>query len=311
MSSVTFVSVMSRTTATPAFDFAAVIFQRPYIDADKHPVRFLRVSDVQLDPVRGLAAHRSRKRQFVSGIGSVGSGDINAEPFNPFRLVRTGRPAAHHLFGGWIEQNHFSAIVGHQNAVTHAVQNRSQDFRLLAVSRLRTRQRLLLLRHDFRRLLPLADFLGIGGGLQHRYFEIGRLPGLGDIRMDLAVVDGANQRVDVHVARDENPRGVAYLARFCQELPASEIGHSLVGQNHGDLRILEKLHRFHCVGADHDVKIIFQQGMDRLQDLRLVIHHQHCRLIDLFRHTSLPIATGIFSVNSVPSPVLVENSIDP
>ncbi len=56
--------------------------------------------------------------------------------------------------------------------------------------------------------------------------------------MDLALVDGANQGVDVHIARDENPRGIANLARFGQELAAGELGHSLVGQDYGDLRVL-------------------------------------------------------------------------
>ncbi len=36
----------------------------------------------------------------------------------------------------------------------------------------------------------------------------------------------------------------------------------------------KKLHRFGGVGADHDFKIVFQQGVDRFQNLRLVVHHQ-------------------------------------
>ena len=289
-----------------AVDFAAIVFERPHADVGKHPVRLHRIADVQFDSIRGLSAHGPRQRQLVGWIKCRRSRAIDAKELAPLRARYFLGAGPDHLLGRGIEQHHLPVLVGHQNAVAHVVQNRPQDFRLPAVSRFRTRQRLLLLRYNFRRLLPLADFLGVSGGLQHRHFQIGRLPRLGNIGMDLAVVDGANQGIDVHISSDENPRRIADFAGFRQELAAGQLRHSLVGQNHGDLRVLKELHGFGGVGADHHLEIVFQQIVDRFQNLRLVIHDQHFRLKGPLRHAEAPSGTGIFRMNSVPFPGFAE-----
>src|ERR1700722_1460556 len=246
----------------------------------------------------------------MRGIEQRGAGAINTQLLAPLSAGDFFSARPPHLLGGRVEKHHLSELVRYQNAIAHIVQNRPKYFRLTAVSCLRTRQRFLLLGHNLRRFLALGDFLGVGGGLQHRYFEGGRLPRLGDIRMDLPLVDGANQGVDVHIARDKNPRGVADLARFRQKLAAGQLGHPLVGQNYRDLRVPQKLPRCGGVGADHHFEIVFQQIVDRFQNLRLIVHHEHSWFTHLRRHAVAPSELGIFKINSVHSPVL-ENSMEP
>src|SRR5580700_1310725 len=125
--------------------------------------------------------------------------------------------------------------------------------------------------------------------------------------MDLSVVDCSNQRIDVHVTGDQNSSGIAELARFRQELASCELGHPLIGENHRDLCVSEKLHCLGGIVAHHHVKVIFQQSLDRFQNLGLIVHHQHPWLIELLRHASPLSEVGIFKTNSVPSPGSLEN----
>ena len=133
--------------------------------------------------------------------------------------------------------------------------------------------------------------------------------------MNLSVVHSPDQSLDVHVSGDENSRGIGHFARLREEFSTGEVRHALIRQDHGHLRTVKHFQRPISVGACHHLEILFEQIVNRVKNLWLIIYYQHLRLVHLLRHSSILKALfneiGMVRTNSVPSSARLVNSISP
>jgi len=70
------------------------------------------------------------------------------------------------------------------------------------------------------------------------------VPGLGDVAVDLAEVDGLDEDVGVGVGGEDDPDGIgAQRARFAHELEPGHLGHALIAHDHRDVVLFEQPQR--------------------------------------------------------------------
>ena len=125
--------------------------------------------------------------------------------------------------------------------------------------------------------VPFDDQVVPLHGLTNHGFQLFRLPGLGDVAEDMALVDRVDDGVDIGVSGEEEPRGLrADGLRPMEDLHAGHAGHPLVREDHGDLGVgLEVLDGLGPAVAGHDLVLDPEQVVDRVQDFLLVVDHQH------------------------------------
>ena len=127
-------------------------------------------------------------------------------------------------------------------------------------------------------LLQLAPLQRVPHQQQH--FRV--VPGLGDVAVDLAAVDGADDLGHVGVAGQQDTQGVRMvLAGALEELGAVHLGHAHVRDDQVDLAPCQQGQALAPTVRGQDlVALGAEQAPQRRQDVRLVVDAQDdaCRL---------------------------------
>jgi hypothetical protein len=140
-------------------------------------------------------------------------------------------------------------------------------------------------------VVVLADELEALDGVLDGGQQFLAQPGLDDEAVDFALVDGVDHGVQAQHGGDEDARGVGLdLARLGQQLEAGERGHALIGDDDGELGLLELGQRAAGVRHGDDLVAFAPEGfVERHQDDFFVVHHQDAvgfgiRRFDRFFH---------------------------
>ena len=114
--------------------------------------------------------------------------------------------------------------------------------------------------------------------------------------VDPAHVDRVHQAVDVGVRGEHDPDrvGRALLAPP-EKLDASHARHPVVGDDDGDLLGLEEAERGLAAVGAQDAELGGEDGLERVEDARLVVDDQHRALV----HGLAP--PGSYGVTATPS----------
>ena len=115
------------------------------------------------------------------------------------------------------------------------------------------------------------EFIGFEGAL-HIHAEFFRLPGLGDVAIDVPLVDPANQGREIGVAGEHHPhdRRVAFQDRF-QEFDARHRRHDLVGDHERNVFAIENLQALDSRLRGVHAILGIESQLDGFQDPSLVI----------------------------------------
>ena len=101
------------------------------------------------------------------------------------------------------------------------------------------------------------------------------LPGLLDVAVDSAVVDGAHDRGDVRVAGQHHAHGLGpALDDLLEELDAAHVRHHLVDDHERDVLALQDLEPLLAGQRREDPVVVLQGHRDRLDDRLLVVDHE-------------------------------------
>jgi len=121
----------------------------------------------------------------------------------------------------------------------------------------------------------VGQLVGLEGAL-HVEAQLFGLPGLVDVAVDPALVDGADQRADVRVAGEHHAdRPWVALDGALQELDAGHDRHHLVGDDQRHVLALEDLEPLGAgAGAQHPV-VVLEGELQRLEDRLLVIDDEN------------------------------------
>ena len=119
---------------------AFLISQWRGVDADPEPFGNARVADEDVGRFDGVPANRLHERELVGRVRRDGIGQVEAEASRPRLRRRLCKTAVQDALGGGIEEDEPPCLVGDDDAVAHAVENRLQDSRLLLERMLRSRE---------------------------------------------------------------------------------------------------------------------------------------------------------------------------
>jgi hypothetical protein len=123
--------------------------------------------------------------------------------------------------------------------------------------------------------LALGDQLVALRRLTDHRLQLLGLPRLGDVAVDVALVDGVDDGADVGVAGHQQPDGVGeLLAQPAEELHAGHLRHALVGEDDVDRLLVDELERVGGAGGAQDLVVEAQQVLDALDDVGLVVDDQ-------------------------------------
>jgi hypothetical protein len=113
-------------------------------------------------------------------------------------------------------------------------------------------------------------------GALHHLFEIRGLPGLGDVGVDVAIVDRADDGVHVGEAgQDDAGGGRLHLEDPGEELDTGHLRHPLVRDHHRHRPLpLEEVERLGGGGGGEDLVFVLEGVGHRLEDRLLVVDDQ-------------------------------------
>ncbi len=109
-----------------------------------------------------------------------------------------------------------------------------------------------------------------------------RIPRLRDVAIQADVVDGIDDRPDIGIAgeHDADRFGMLRLDAVHQ-LDPRHLRHPLVGHDHVNRVLLEDFQRLAAALGGVQLELAPQQALQRVEDLRLVIHQQDRMLLRL------------------------------
>src|SRR5215470_4468372 len=118
------------------------------------------------------------------------------------------------------------------------------------------------------------------GGAPYDHQELVGVPGLGDEVVDPPRVDRLHEVVDVGVGGQHDPHRVRLLLAPAQELDARHPRHAVVGHDDRHVRLGRETGEglLPVAGPDHP-KLGGQDGLQRVEHARLVVHDQDRRLV--------------------------------
>ena len=121
-------------------------------------------------------------------------------------------------------------------------------------------------------------------------------PGLDDVAVDVALVDGVEDRLGVFVGGDHHACGFGpELFGLDQQLDPRHAGHALVGEQHRELLLLEALERLGGVVDQDQVEVAAEVEAEHLELVGFVVHDQHAMRpkVDLCHVPTVPSKTSI------------------
>jgi len=136
----------------------------------------------------------------------------------------------------------------------------------------------LFQRQCFQALLFLLQILAFQRML-HRQRDVVFVPRLGDVAVNLALVDGGDGRAHVGIAGEQDAYRIRPFGPYLfEKLRAVHLRHAHVGNHQVDGILLEHLQpRRAAIGGEDAVAQRPEQPFQRTQDIGLVIHEQQRR----------------------------------
>jgi hypothetical protein len=118
--------------------------------------------------------------------------------------------------------------------------------------------------------------------VRHDAAELLRVPGLRDVAVDAAQVDGLDQHVDVGEGRDDDAGCVgAQLADRLEQLEPRHLGHPLIRDDDGDVVLLGQRERLFSAVRQQELEALAEVEADRVQVVLLVVDDEHGILREL------------------------------
>src|SRR5439155_116572 len=151
----------------------------------------------------------------------------------------------------------------------------------------------------------------LGGRLPHGALDLLGLPGFAQEAEDSPLVDRGDHRLHVRVAREEDANGVWIpRADVGQELHAADFRHALVRHDDVDLVLLHEAVPLVRAAGLQDLELEAQQIVDRVADVRLVVHHEEA-VSRQPSHDAPPELSGRKTRKQLPLPGSLETSSRP
>jgi hypothetical protein len=144
----------------------------------------------------------------------------------------------------------------------------------------------LQLRHQ---ALALGEQIIMFDRLPQHGLQFLRLPRLADITVDIALVDGVDNRLDVGIGgKQEANRVGILLAQALEKLDAGHLGHALVRHHDVDRLALHDLEPLGRARGAEDAIIEAEQILNAVDQIGLIVHDQEAMLELAFHDAARP-----------------------
>ena len=112
--------------------------------------------------------------------------------------------------------------------------------------------------------------------LLHQQDDVVIVPGLGDVAVNFALVDGGDGGADIGIAGEQDAHGIGpFLPHLFEELRAVHVGHAHVGDHQIDRLLLEQRQALRtALGGMNLVAMRPEQAAQGAENVRFVIHEQ-------------------------------------